>query len=453
MASTSASPSEISHPVVFTTQTPYPLPSQKFMIPTSWRRYQLSQLVNRALSLPSPIPFDFLVHGEILRGTLTEWCAEKGIGEEEMLEIEYFESVMPPQKMSDLPHEDWVSSVSCALPGHFLTASYDGHLRVFNYSQKLLYTSAVHMAPITSICVIPSSSSASSPTLLASASHDLTARLSTLSCPSDSPDSSVQVQVIASLHLHTASISSVSANSVGSHLLTSSWDDLIGLWDTSVPTTDEVPPEDVDRKKRRKVDEQASRPKRKAPLSVLKSHTARVSRAIFGTSEEAYSCGFDSTIRSWDVENGVCTNTITASAKPFLDLALTQSRTVLAASTDRTVSQYDLRASTASATTPSTATLRHSATPSCIVVPSTSNSSVDTSSEHQLLTGAYDGIVRLWDLRSVKSAVTSFKAWEGTEKTGKKVLSIDWARGIVGVGGEGGVEVWRLGQGGRAIPS
>ena len=77
MASTSG---VVSHPVVFTTQTSYPLPSQKFMIPASWRRYQLSQLVNKALSLVKPIPFDFLVRGEILRTTLGEWCAENGVG-------------------------------------------------------------------------------------------------------------------------------------------------------------------------------------------------------------------------------------------------------------------------------------------------------------------------------------------------------------------------------------
>lgn len=35
--------------------------------------------------------------------------------QEETLEIEYFESVMPPQKMTSLPHEDWISSVSCQL--------------------------------------------------------------------------------------------------------------------------------------------------------------------------------------------------------------------------------------------------------------------------------------------------------------------------------------------------
>lgn len=112
-----------SHPVLFTTQTPYPLPSQKFMIPATWKRYQLSQLVNKALSLPTPVPFDFLISGEILRGSLGEWCAEKGTGEEQTLEIEYIESVMPPQKMSNMPHEDWVSAVSSQVPGYIFLSS------------------------------------------------------------------------------------------------------------------------------------------------------------------------------------------------------------------------------------------------------------------------------------------------------------------------------------------
>jgi ribosome biogenesis protein YTM1 len=79
MASTSTG--ELSLPAVFITQTQYPLPSQKFMIPASWRRYQLSQLVNKALGLAKPVPFDFLLKGEILRGSLGEWCKENGAGE------------------------------------------------------------------------------------------------------------------------------------------------------------------------------------------------------------------------------------------------------------------------------------------------------------------------------------------------------------------------------------
>ncbi|KAI0771278.1 ribosome biogenesis protein YTM1 [Trametes elegans] len=453
----SLSGSEPTHPVVFTTQTPYPLPSQKFMIPASWKRYQLSQLVNKALSLPKPIPFEFIVRGEILRGTLAEWCAEKGIGEEETLEIEYFESVLPPQRMSSLPHEDWVSSISCQVPGYFLTASYDGALRIFDYSQKPLQTIPAHSAPATSICAVPSDSTDSF--LVASASHDLTARLTRVDL---STPEQPKAQTLASLHLHTAALSSVAASR--SHILTSSWDSLIGLWDTSIPDSDEVPLDDTtgeNRKKRRKVADDAPRPTRKAPAAVLKSHTARVSRVVFGrgasASSSAHSCGMDSTVRTWDIENGVCTSTITAANKPFLDLALTQSGTsALVASTDRTVSQYDLRAASSSATTPSVASLAHPATPSCVAVapaPSGAESGpTATAAEHQLVTGAYDGVVRLWDLRSTKSAVASFKAWEG-HASGRKVLSVDWARGIVGVGGEGGVELWKVSEGERALPS
>lgn len=74
MAATSAA-------VLFITKTPYVLPSQKFMIPLDWKRYQLSQLINKALSLAKPIPFDFLVRGAILRTTLGEWRAENSISE------------------------------------------------------------------------------------------------------------------------------------------------------------------------------------------------------------------------------------------------------------------------------------------------------------------------------------------------------------------------------------
>ncbi|KAI0672060.1 WD40 repeat-like protein [Trametes maxima] len=441
MASTSAS--EPTHPVVFTTQTAYLLPSQKFMIPASWKRYQLSQLVNKALSLPQPVPFEFLVQGEILRGTLAEWCAEKGIGEEETLEVEYFESVMPPQRMSSLPHEDWVSSVSCQLPGYFLTASYDGALRIFDYSQNLLQTVPAHSAPATAACIVPGSSPDSF--LVASASHDLTARLTRVDV---SDPAQPHATAVASLHLHTAPVSSVAVAAGGSHMLTASWDGLVGVWDTSVPDADEVPLEEGaagDRKKRRRVAEGA---RRKGPVGVLKSHTGRVSRAVFGRGAEgeagrrAYSAGMDSTVRTWDVENGVCTGTITAANKPFLDLALTQTGTsALAASTDRTVAQYDLRAAPSSASTAAVASLAHPATPSCVAV------AEGSAHEHQVATGAYDGVVRVWDLRSTKGAVASFRAWEG--KGGGKVLSVDWARGLVGVGGEGGVEVWKVGEGER----
>jgi ribosome biogenesis protein YTM1 len=116
----------------------------------------------------------------------------------------------------------------------------------------------------------------------------------------------------------------------------------------------------------------------------------------------------------------------------MVDLALTAAgNTALAASTDRTVSLYDLRGA-ASSVSVSAGSLLHPALPACIA-PSPVH-------ESHVATGAYDGVVRVWDLRSLKTPVASFKAAQDA----KKVLALDWRGGVIAAGGEGGLEVWKF---------
>jgi hypothetical protein len=112
-----------SHPVIFSTSTQHVLPPSKYLIPGTWARFQLSQLVNKTLELAQPVPFDFLIRGQVLRGTIAEWCALNNVKEEETLEIEYFESLMPPKLLASIEGEDWVGSVSCQRKGYALLVS------------------------------------------------------------------------------------------------------------------------------------------------------------------------------------------------------------------------------------------------------------------------------------------------------------------------------------------
>jgi len=126
---------------------------------------------------------------------------------------------------------------------HFVTASYDGHLHLFDYSQNPIINISVHQSHITSVCVVPSSNTESR--ILASSSHDLTACLTRVSLSSNG-----SAPAVASLHLHTGSVSCISSDSSGPHLLTSSWDGLVGVWDTSIPDDHQVALDRADDKKK-----------------------------------------------------------------------------------------------------------------------------------------------------------------------------------------------------------
>jgi ribosome biogenesis protein len=183
---------------------------------------------------------------------------------------------MPPQRMTTILQDDWVASVSCRDPTYamrlfsfsrcafrsldttslhrnILAGSYDSNVRVFDASQEPIHTITGHTAPVTSVCWVGEER------LIASASHDRTVRLVRVPEAHEGPP-----MTLASLHLHTAPVSSVASDQQGTRLLTASWDTFIGVWNTNIPDTDEVPGEYPieDRKKRRKIVEE-NRPVRK----------------------------------------------------------------------------------------------------------------------------------------------------------------------------------------------
>lgn len=89
-------------------------------------------------------------------------------------------------------------------------------------------------------------------------------------------------------------------------------------------------------------------------------------------------------------------------------------------------------------------TFTHPSTPSCLVTHS--------SSAHHLLTGAYDGALRVWDVRSPRAALARFEHVvndkDDTPRKGK-VLGVDWAHDLAACAGEVGFGLWRAGIGGN----
>jgi ribosome biogenesis protein len=150
-----------------------------------------------------------------------------------------------------------------------LVGSYDSTAKIYDSSQRLVHTIGGHSGPVTSArWITPDLATHSGGAMtLVTGSHDGTAMI--VEVPSsERPMNELLPTRLASLHLHSGPISSVIANQAGTHILTSGWDTLLGVFSSEVPEEDEVP-EDASllpRKKRRKVAEKEHRPKRKVHL-------------------------------------------------------------------------------------------------------------------------------------------------------------------------------------------
>jgi ribosome biogenesis protein len=125
--------------VRLTTRTETPISSTPIVIPTNVTRYSLSQILNHLLENPAPIPYSFLINSTYLPSTLDEYITSHGVSREEILEIEYVRSVLPPKWEGRWSQEDWVSGVSVRESG-VVSGGYDGVVRVWDWSGNILAT-------------------------------------------------------------------------------------------------------------------------------------------------------------------------------------------------------------------------------------------------------------------------------------------------------------------------
>lgn len=217
----------------------------------------------------------------------------------------------------------------------FLTGSYDNKLRVFSSSQTLLHTinTGALSGGITSISWLPSSSTPSDDWLASGNMDGITRVFSLPTISSDTlPSTTPSSTSLLSLHHHNGPVSSIQASknpSSSKSLLTAGWDGTIALFPLRERTKhDKSVPEPLQtsklQTKRRKLDKglMAEQEKereeglvettgwRVGPEAVFRGHKGRVGRAIWdktpgGEEQKIWSCGWDGSVRGWDVETQV----------------------------------------------------------------------------------------------------------------------------------------------------
>ncbi|KAI7823887.1 WD40-repeat-containing domain protein [Gamsiella multidivaricata] len=397
-----------------TQQRQYAIPETSIQTPARLRRYGLSQIINLVLQNEGEKqrPFDFLIEGEFLRTSLAEYLEEKNMSTENVLTIEYVESMLPPTPLSSYEHDDWVSAVQAHHSGGFLTGSYDNHVRLWNKQAECTQILSGHSGAIKAVQWL--TSDGDNGTLLSGALDR-----SILAWEYNHSDNSHSV--LYECRGHTAGIESITLNVNGDRFATGSADSMIKIWTTTIPTvSDHIEEVTETRKKRRTAKEDRIL---KAPILTLAAHTGPVSAVVFSptSADTLYSGGWDHSVRVWDVENHV--NVTTKNCEKVVHaLDYSQHSGLLATGhADPTVRLWDPRSEDSSVVKQTLVGHQNWVT----------SVSWSPSSSYMLASGSYDGLIKVWDIRA-KGALYTLSHGKGS----KKVFSIDWNNDILLSGGE-----------------
>lgn len=423
------------------------IPYVPYMVPVSWRRAQLSTLVNKVLATAAgehrPVPFDFIADGELLRSTLDEYITQKGLSPETTIELEYICSTLPPTLLDSAAHEDWVSAADARQSGKVLTASFDGNVRIYNVNA--LSEGPRTLEPVSS-GARPSLTSAkwlSNDAVVTGAMDGL------VSCWHVPPGESGSVPVIRShdLRFHTAPVSSVDVGALQGDtipVVSAAWNGTVAVWD--VPPHVEAAPESSVKRRRTKGSSAEARedaqPASSTEPRVVLHHVAPAigvqAATALGTSvtpgansktvavlagERVWSAAWEGTVKAWDLAAGGIMVGQRSSDKVHLcidALLPSASAEVVAGNMDHSVALFDLRDQVSTAMSIANA---HSAPVGAV----RANPAVP----QLFASGSYDGRIKVWDVRSPKQAL--FALTQPSASTGDapakrtKVLALDWS--------------------------
>lgn len=383
-------------------------------------RYNEKELDNRT--------FDFLVGGKLLRVSVEEHLklysdeiAADEVLSEKLVEVEYILSLEPPKPLEAIQHNDWVSCVD-ANDSYIISGSYDNSIRIFTISDRknILTIQDGHEKPVTKVKFLkPASNSKKNELYFISCGHDEVSILRKVSTKT------LKTEVVFVYRGHNRSVNSV--DTCDDLVATGSFDKTLRVWSTSLEeeadqdeSTRVNDPDALEsgkksgKRQKTKTSEKSIGKTSRSAIMTLTGHQESVTGLKFLGSCNEYnsiaSCSMDRSICIWDIEVGECKRRI-YSAKPMLGIDFCPERNmIISASCDRFVRAWDARApDNASAKAAYTS---HSAWVSSVAF--------GLASTNHFISGGYDNVIKLWDLRSSKACLYDLIGHHD------KVLDVNW---------------------------
>ncbi|CAD5125148.1 DgyrCDS13391 [Dimorphilus gyrociliatus] len=378
---------------LFTKQLQYSVPDSSVSLPDKFGEDELNELVRNLLEAKSSVNFDFLINGEIFRSNLATVIQTRGLSREGVIEIEYIESTAAPSPEDSLQHNDWVSCINCR-NNLIVSGCYDNSVHVWDIdTKKRLFSSSRHIAPVKSISWINDK-------LFVSGSHDETALLwriedKTLAC-------------LGVCKGHAASVDTVDSNPTGDKFCSGSWDNLLKIW-SAVKEIESTNDEDDEPSKKKKVENKLPT---RLPMMTLAGHAEGISRCTWNEDSQIITSSWDHMLKFWDLEKASEKRNLN-STKAIFDFSISKINQwqILTASADRHIRLYDIRAE-ADGTKVQNSYSSHTGWVSSI--------SWCSNNEYLFVSGSYDNLIKMWDMRSPKLELFNLEGHED------KVLCVDW---------------------------
>lgn len=391
---------------LFTKQSQYSVPDTPFSVPDSAGPKELCSLINGLLKesatfLSSLIDFDFLINGEFLNVSLKSRIQAKNIPAETVIEIEYLEQHPAPQPEDSLIHNDWISCLEGNLQ-FILSGCYDNTVHLWTTKGESLTIIPGHSAPVK--CVSWINLTEDDPVSeFISGSHDQTLLLWKWHRDTN------EVDCVCVCRGHAASVDCVSVEKTGRKICSGSWDSLLKLWSTDADANCDVPESEQRPSKKKKT--AAPKIQSRVPLLTLSGHTEGISSVSWLDQTTVCSASWDHTIKLWDMEKAEVKSSIQGS-KVFLDLSYSpHNHLIVTGSADRHVRLWDHRTSEGAIVKSSFTSHRGWV----------SGVSWSPNNSNHFISGSYDMLMKLWDMRSPKAPLYNMTGHED------KILAVDWS--------------------------